>query len=126
MLTVSQFVDGTITYIEAEILPVLDGWQVWVAGAALSLARKRADTALEPLLNHKAVRALGLVSDTGLLDLDAAYIALKAAAQKHGSIKVDLGAIGDFSFCDKDLEALYKHLKKIPPAETKKAAEGDE
>lgn len=125
MLKVSQLVDGTITYIEVEILPVLDGWQVWVAGAALNLARKRADTVLEPLLKHKAINALGLMNDSGLVDLDAAYIAIKAAAHKHGDIKVDLGAIGDFTFGEKDLEALYKHLKKIPPAGTENT-ESDE
>lgn len=126
MITISQLVDGTITYIETDILPVLDGWQAWVAAATLNLARKRADAIIEPLLNHKAIKALGLVSETGLVNIDEVYIAIKAAAQKHGAIKVDIGPIGDFTFSDKDIEALYKRLKKLPPAKTEEPESDDE
>jgi hypothetical protein len=77
MITKTQLIEGLINYVETEMITFLEGSQRFVSQVAINLAKPRAVNLLEPLLENKTLQALGIVSDTGLIDIDAAYNALK-------------------------------------------------
>lgn len=104
-----------MSFLEAEMLPNLEGWQSWVGGGILFLARERADSFMDPYLNHSLIKSFGIVTDNGLIDIDKAYKAITAGGEKAMKpIYLNLGPFGEFTVTKKDLDRLYNQLRKLP------------
>lgn len=110
MVKPSQVADGIITFAESEMLPALDGWQLWAASAALILASQRAELIVNVLLENKIVSALGLVGKDGMIDIDAAAEAMKETAKKRGKLEIDLPAFGKVKFSESDFDKLLGYI----------------
>jgi hypothetical protein len=115
MITQTQFTDGVAAFIEAEMLPALEGWQLWVGSAALNLAKLNADRFIEPYLKY--AEALGAVNADGLIDIDAIYGALKQSGKKLKPFKVELGSTV-FTISPGEIDNLYAKLKQSDTTNT--------
>jgi len=125
MLTKSQFIDGVSEFVSDEMLSKQTGLPLWIGAAALNLAKLNADKMIDSYLENSMVKALGIVSEGGLIDIDLVYRALKQAEPKPFPIiigkKKPEGKIsnpfGIFTIKEADLDALYNRLKQLPTAE---------
>jgi len=109
MITKNQLIEGVAKYISAELLPSLSGWQMWVGGAVINLAKMNADKMLDNLMSHKMAIALGIVSEDSMIDIDKAYQAFSGVDNPE-PITVDLGAFGKYTFKTDDIDVLYDYL----------------
>lgn len=110
MATLAQVKTGAATYIESEIISKIGGWQKWVAGAAVSMALNRADAIYETLRQNPAVGMLGIIDDSGNIDIDTLYAEFKRQAQR-GPISFDVPMIGKLTLNESDVDKIYQSIK---------------
>jgi len=111
MVKPEQVIDGTLAFIEAEMLPTLGGWKAWAASAVMVQLYQSAEKVLSELLNNKAMGMLGLVDADGMIDIDAAASAMRETARKHGKLEIDIPMLGKFRFDEADFNKLAEHIK---------------
>lgn len=100
---------GLASFIDSEILPKMGGWQKWVFGTAAGLATKRADSIVKELMRNPIVKALGLVTDDGLIDLDSIYSELSRQASK-GPAVIQVMGMGDLRLTAEDVDSIYQSI----------------
>ena len=106
MVTIEQAKNGVRSYIMTEIVPKLGGWQKWVAGAFATLAVDRA----EQLVSNPAVKMLGIVTNDGMIDIDALYHAF--ITQANEPVTIDIPAIGTITLRADDIDLMMQHIRQ--------------
>ena len=112
MATLAQVKAGAAAYIEQEIIAKIDGWQKWVAGAAVSMALNRADGIFDVLKQNPAIKLLGVIDDSGNIDIEALYTEFKRQAQR-GPISFDVPMVGRLTLNESDVDKIYANIKGV-------------
>ena len=73
MFATKQVIECVFGFIETEMLPAQDGGRLVLGAITLNLAKSRAEKLVEPLMSGKWLSALGVVGETGGIDIDAVY-----------------------------------------------------
>lgn len=111
-VTVKKLAAGVMSYVEAEVLPSLSGWQLWAAAAAMNALKQKAEPLVAMVIEHPAAKVIGVVSEDGTVDVDALTAALAETAKTRGKLELDIPAIGKVKFGEGDFEALRLHIEK--------------
>ena len=117
MIPAGKVLEGMTIFIESEILPSLSGWQLIAAGAGIALINQKSVNAVKMLSGNKMVLGLGLMDESGNLDVNTAAEAVKESIRKHGKLDVSIPAIGDFRFAEKDINALVACINRAAGSE---------
>ena len=117
MITKSQLINGMAGYAETELLPHQEGWKLFAGAAAINLAKLNANKIADTALSNGLTKTFGIVSENGLIDIDTAYHNLKQACAPLWPLTVELKMFGEYTFKEKDLDAVYRILKKLPKEE---------
>ena len=112
MATLAQVKAGAAAYIEQEIIAKIGGWQKWVAGAVVARMLERADTIFEQLRNYPAVQMLGIIDDSGNIDIDTLHVEFKRQAQR-GPVSFDVPMIGKLTLNESDVDKIYQSIKGV-------------
>lgn len=106
MYDITKVQQGTARYIEAEILPKLDGKARWLVTGAATLYLSK----LPALLNTPAIAATGIVSGTSI-DVEALIDSVRPAARKSPAV-IDIPLGGKLTLTESDLDALLNSIKQ--------------
>ncbi|MBD5099516.1 MAG: hypothetical protein HDT35_08255 [Clostridiales bacterium] len=114
MVTIDQVVAGTVKYIDTEIAPNIPvnvpNGQVkkiaFLAGAAYAVRKN-----IRLYAGHPMLAKLGMVDESGGVDLDGVLEAARGAVPEDG-FQVTVPILGDLTFDIEDLEKLAKHIKE--------------
>lgn len=111
-----QVLDGTLQFVEHEMLPALTGWKLIMASAALIQCKKNAEPLLQELADNKAVSMLGIVDGDGNIEVESAVTALKESIRKHGKggkVPLDIPVLNiSFSFTEANVDSLKDYIDK--------------
>jgi hypothetical protein len=77
MIPIAQVKAGLETYIQQEILSKTSGLPRWGVGALLGIVFKKSDTLVESIRANKLVKALGLIDESGGVDVETIFGELK-------------------------------------------------
>lgn len=105
MVLINQAKDGVISYVMTEIVPHIEGWKKWAAGAAVTLIVNKADAYLE----LPAIKALGIVND-GMIDIDNLRKVFKEQAERTGPVSIDIPMLGVIKLNANDIDIIYQHI----------------
>lgn len=111
MATITQCVQGIAKYLEAELIPRIDGWQKWVAGASISIALDNGQKIFDQYKDNEIFKALGVVDDSGDIDIDLLHDHIVAQAKKTPAT-FNLPFIGIVTLKASDVEKIYKSIKE--------------
>lgn len=106
MVSVNEVRHGVESYLNQEILPKLDGWKKWIAGAAASMAGEKAEHIVNMLKDHPVVQALELADDTGI-DVETIYTHVLKEAEK-GPARIMIPMIGTITLNADDVRKMYR------------------
>lgn len=104
MITKEQFINGLVAYVDQEVLPHMSTAEKWIAGTAITLAVHKSEEILNALMTNSAIKALGLVSAEGLIDIDLLADALKVQAAKYGKMTINLPLLSPMTFSAEDID----------------------
>jgi hypothetical protein len=112
MVTLEQFKNGVARYIDMEILSKIGGWQKWVAGAFASMAVQKADVIFDSLKSHPFVSMMGIVSEDGMIDIEALHGAFRRQAEQCGAVDIELPMMGCIRLSHDDIDSVYRYIKQ--------------
>lgn len=110
--TLDQVKAGAAAFLDKNLMPLLPekSWKRVVYGAAIAMYINKADQYLPLLIDHPAIKPLGLVQEDGTIDLDAALPYLKQNMPADG-FDVSIPGLGDITFKESDIQTLYNEIK---------------
>ncbi len=110
MVNIDRIKRGVTSYVDAEMLPRVDGWKKWVFGAGVAMYMKQADALLNALRNYPPIKEMGIIAEDGEIDLETLHDAFREQAEKSGPTKMELPIIGTFTIGANDIDLLYRHI----------------
>lgn len=105
-----QVVNGIIKYADAEVINKLPTSGKWIVGTGIGLASNKVANVIEVLKENAVVRMLGIIDDSGCIDVDALTASMKASADKYGKLTVEVPLVGRMSFTASDIDTLRNHI----------------
>lgn len=110
MMEMTRIRDGILDYATERVLPKLTPARQFVAGAALGLVAARSDALMQELAKNDLIRASGLVTENGMVDLDAVYDAMLVQMRRQHQLPIDIPMMGRMTFDESDLTELYRYI----------------
>lgn len=111
MVTLNQIVNGIIEYADAEFVSKLHDWRKWVVGGAIGLAVGNAPQIFETLRSNAMVKALGVISEDNMVDIEKIYRIMAQQADKS-DIVCDIPLLGAVTFKREDVDKLYTYISR--------------
>lgn len=102
MVTMQQFKRGVDIYFTSEVFPKLPESKKFMAAFGLALL-------IETLHNNETVKAMRLIRDDGMVDVERAYSAAKSASNV-ARLMLEFPVIGAMSFDGTDIDRLYSAI----------------
>lgn len=106
MYSIEKVQQGTARYIEAEILPKLDGKGRWLVTGAATLYLSK----LPVLLSSPIIAASGIVNGTNI-DVETLIDSIRPAARKSPAV-IDIPLGGKLTLTESDLDLLLNSIKQ--------------
>lgn len=91
-------------YAERELLPHLKGFKKVGFASYISLAAPHARDTVEKYMEHPAVRMIGVIDESGEIDID--ILAETLRNNMEGRIALEIPMIGKFMICREDIDKL--------------------
>ena len=110
MVSVNKIRDGVIEYAHARVLPKLSPGKQFAAGTVLGIAAARVDAIANELAANSAVRATGIITENGMVDIDTLYNAAMAQLRRQKTLPLDVPLIGRLTFDENDIAELYRTI----------------
>lgn len=108
--TIEQVEKGIAAYLDSELMPHLEGWKQWVAGAAVTMALQNGAKAADVLKENEVIKAMGVFEGDDI-DIDMVYEALSTQAKKCPAV-LQLPLIGTVTLRASDVDKLYGMIEK--------------
>lgn len=109
MVKTSAISKGLVNFVDAEILPKMNGMQKWIVGTGVGLLSKKAESFLDGVMQLPLVKTLGIVDDNGHVDIETVFTELSKQASKTPAT-ISIPMIGDIKLNNEDVDALYRHI----------------
>ena len=109
MVGIEKVKRGLARYLDDEFTNNIGGWQRWVFGAAAGMYIENMGETLKRLSKSELVKGLGVVDETGNIDVDKLRRYFLAEAQK-GPITFVIPVIGAVTLNEGDVEKLYRYI----------------
>lgn len=110
MVTIDQVKSGISAYIDAEILPRIDGYKRYGLLVYMSLLMDNFNNTVVDLLKIPAVSVLGIVDADGRVDIDRLHNA--AYQSMRDNVDITIPIVGRFIFSRSDVDKLCEMIKK--------------
>lgn len=110
MVETARIRDGIVQYATERVLPKMSPARQFIAGTALGLVAARADALMHMLTENELVKASGLVTENGMVDLETVYEAAMMQMRKQRTLPVDIPMMGRWTFDEEDLSELYRTI----------------
>lgn len=105
-----QIMQGIMNYIDSEVIVKLPTAGKWVVGTAIGIATTKAVNIVESIQSNAVIKAMDVVDENGLIDVDTVISSLKTSADRYGKITVELPMIGKLAFSSSDVEVLRNYI----------------
>lgn len=110
MVEMARIRDGVLEYATERVLPKMSPARQFLAGTALGVVAARADALMKVLTENELVKASGLVTENGMVDLDAVFDAAAMQMRKQKTLPLDIPMMGRWTFDENDLRELYQTI----------------
>ena len=109
MVNLAQVQLGVEKYIENEIIAKIVDWRKWVVGVGVSMALSRSTEIFNQIKDHPAVKAMGVIDDNDMIDIDKLHAEFAKQAQR-GAITFDVPLMGALTLNATDVDKLYSYI----------------
>lgn len=111
MVTIDQFKNGVLKYIDEELLPHIPGWKKYAAAAYVTLAADNAVAMILQMKERPAVSILGLFDKNNNIDIERAYKAISSSVKSGEKFDIEIPVIGKFTLDMTDIDKIYQNIK---------------
>jgi len=109
MISATDCVKGLARYVDAEIMPHVEGWKKVALGAYVGMAGNNAVKALSNAAQHPAIALTGAFTEEGMVDIDFVHNCVKEAMREP--MRIDIPMIGVFTLTREDVSRIYDYMR---------------
>lgn len=110
MVPIDKIQRGAARYVDAEILPKMQGRDMWVTSSIATMGIAKLPALIKAYKDNPAVKALSIVSDDGTsIDINALIDSLKPAARRT-SAQFNIPFGGSLELKESDLDSLKNYI----------------
>lgn len=111
MVSANQAAAGLGDYLQKVIMPRMDDGRKIVIGTAYILFAGRIDKIAETLTQSNVAKLLGVVDDSGMIDIDTLQPALTDQVRQQGKLELDIPYIGILGFDANDIDEIFRYIR---------------
>lgn len=111
MQTVEEIVNGIARYADREVIPKLNTQGKWIVGALVGVIGNKSADIMRELQSNPMFKAIGIIDDNGLYDVDLIAENVIQSAEKYGKLQLNVPAVGLLTFDHEDVNNLKKYIK---------------
>lgn len=109
-VSMDKVVSGLAQYINSEFVEHVDGLKKWAIVGAASLAVGKVTAVGETIQKSSIAKALGVVDESGDIDIDILKAHLDAAADSTGPVVQQIPLLGLVTFKKEDIQKVYDYI----------------
>lgn len=110
MVTINKIINGMRIWLDTEMISNMQGLNKWIVGAGLAMYLDNATNIFNELKQNEMVKALQIIDEGDMIDLDKIYNYLIQEAKKcPATFKIPY--VGAVTMHDTDIEKLYMIIK---------------
>lgn len=111
--TKEQVVGGIIDYIDHEIINQMATPAKVIISTGIGLAKRNIENTIGELSSNQVVKALGIIDDNGLIDIDTLSEELKISMSKVGRMTISLPFnMGQVTLVPDDVDILVRYIER--------------
>ena len=110
MVNKEQFMNGILTYIDKEVIPVLPTAGKWGIGTVVLLVTDKYSRLFDEITSNPIIKSIGIVDTDGNVDVERLSEALKISADKYGKMTLSIPIIGNLTFTSSDVEKVKHYI----------------
>lgn len=107
-----QLINGAMNYANSEVMNKLPTLGKWILGAGMGMISDKAGAVVSGLKDNSVLKALEVVDNDGLFDIDTIAKYLREAANKYGKAYVEIPMIGSIALTADDVEMLRSYIER--------------
>ena len=108
-----QVVGGIINYIDNEIINQMATPAKVIISTGIGLLKRNIERTVGELSNNQAVKALGIIDENGLIDIDTLSDELKISMSKVGQMTISLPFnMGQVTLMPNDVDILVRYIER--------------
>jgi hypothetical protein len=111
MVRIQSVQNGTLKFIDNELLPKMQGWKKWTFGAAASLWLTNLPNVFQKIKENSFVGSLGIIDESGMINIEKLYAEFYKQAERT-PVTFDIPVIGQITLDKTDVEKLYAYIKE--------------
>ncbi len=111
MISISQFKQGILSYIENELLTLLPQWKRFAAATYIALAADNLDEKLNELRTKPMIEVLGLFDESGNIDINRLRKVLSSQMNQQKELVLPIPVLGDLTLTAHDLDKLMQYIE---------------
>lgn len=109
MVSIDRVQNGVARYLDAELVPKMNGLNKWVFSAIATAYIADAPKLMDRIKGSALLAPLELIDVAGNVDIDKVYANLKPAAEKCPA-PINVPGIGTITLTAADVDALYNYI----------------
>ena len=111
MYNQEQIINGLINYTENEIISKMPTVGKIVDGNVVGIGMKNIDGIITNLKTNPLIKTLGVIDESGMIDVDTILDSLKQSAVKYGNVIIKLPYMGDLTLTAQDVDLLRNYIR---------------
>lgn len=110
MVSLTKVINGMRIWLDTELIASMNGLNKWIVGAGLAMYLDNGANIFNELKQNEMVKALQIIDESDMIDIDKIYNYLIKEAQKcPATFKIPY--IGAITLHETDIEKLYSCIK---------------
>ena len=107
-----KLVNGIVNYADNEVINNLPTVGKWLLGTGIGIASTKANEIVDTLNNNAIVKALGIVDEDGLFDIDLIADHMRKSANRYGRMTIDIPMVGRLTFSEADIDSMKNYIER--------------
>lgn len=109
MVNVQQVKSGVARFLDSELLSKVNGWQKWIAGAAVNMMMDKSTDIFNELKANSLVKSMGIITQDDMIDIDTVYKYISEQSQKS-AVTFTAPVVGAITLRSDDIDKLYNYI----------------
>lgn len=110
MIAKERVTAGVLRYIDCEVCPHVPGFKSVALAAVAAMYAQKIPAIFDKLQKHPAISLLDIISEDGMVDVDAVYNAF--APKISQPVQLNVPFIGQISIDRAEIDKLYRYIRE--------------
>lgn len=109
MVSIDKVQRGVSRYLDEQLMPHMQGKNRWIVTGVATLYLSKLPQLIQTYAEKPAIKALGLVTQDGAIDIEAIFNSVRPAARVSPA-EINIPLAGSISITEQDLDMMLRYI----------------